>query len=73
MIKVSVSGNACPVVEIFAPETTLRQILEQCGIPYNGRQIFLNGGLTTSLDSTLAEFGVKDYCTLTAAEQKNNA
>ena len=76
MIKVTILAGDTNVVR--APETkSIREILEEEDVVYQGRTISINGYCVprdpSALDQTLADYGVTERCSISITAKSDNA
>lgn len=75
MIRVIVGTTTQRVEKNYAPDTSLREILEDNAVDYSVAQIMLDGAslLAGDMDKTLADMNITEKCMLIAVVKANNA
>ena len=75
MFKVNITNNANSFAVNVPPDTTIRSILEEEGVNYQGRYVTLNTRPLSAaqMDNTLAELGVNGECYLSLIQKLDNA
>jgi hypothetical protein len=75
MVKVTIGNNVKRKTEVYDPDTTLREALEEAEIDYCSGVINLDGSTLSpgDLDKSFAEHGIKEKCFLLNVVKADNA
>jgi hypothetical protein len=75
MIKATIGNNVKRKTEVYDPDTTLREALEEAEIDYTNGIMNLDGSTLApgDLDKTFADFGITEKCFLLNVVKADNA